>query len=485
MTGPAEDAITRLDAVGQSRALSSGQVHPGDLVEAGVARVRALEPHVGALVHQRLEQAVAEASAVDPRLPFAGVPVVLKDSLTTLQRGLPYYAGSRVLKGRPFISTVDSPVGALLRGAGFVTLGISKVPELAWMTTTQPLAFGATRNPWSLARSVGGSSGGSAAAVASGMVPIASGVENGGSIRIPASFCGVVGLKPTRGTVPLPEPHLDHLLHAFVLTRSVRDASSLLDLLSAQDHRAWFRAVLQPSPPASTELPRLRVGIARTMGGFEAHPDCQRALDETVELLEEAGCDVRDSMPSALRQPDGPEVELLSRSLALFEVRQLEGLIGRRVTQEELEPFTWWAARPDEPSASADQYFTSMMQRRAWALEVLSWWEEFDILVTPTVSEPPPLIEDRAAEGPEACGATEIRLMAYSAPFDETGQPAITLPLHTNDAGLPIGVQLVADLGRDRVLLQLAARLEAAKPWAARTPTLRTLSESTSSRTGD
>src|SRR5579864_8802294 len=199
LTGTDVASIAALDAVGQAEAVAKGELLPRDLVEAAISRITRFDPAVGAIVHRRFDDARAEVGRVPSEAAFAGIPILLKDSLATTQMGIPYFAGSRLLEQTPYMPPHDSPVGLQLRHAGFVTVGVAKMPELAWMTTTQPLAFGPTRNPWNLDYSVGGSSGGSAAAVACGMVPVATAVENGGSIRMPASFCGVVGLKPTRG----------------------------------------------------------------------------------------------------------------------------------------------------------------------------------------------------------------------------------------------------------------------------------------------
>ena len=473
-TRAADPLYLGLDATAQADAVRAGEISPLELIEAAIGRIRRVDPVVGALVSTRFEEARAEAGRIPSTLRFSGVPTLVKDCLSAIQAGLPYFGGNRLLRERPFVATADSPMGAGLREAGFITLGTTKIPELQWMTTTQPLAFGPTRNPWSLDHSVGGSSGGSAAAVASGMVPVANAVENGGSIRIPASFCGVVGLKPTRARVPLPEPQIDPLLHTFMVTRSVRDCAALLDVLGTGAERGLFasgrglhRVGKSPSRPEG-----LRVGIALNMGGVEAHPDCVTAVEETTRVLQQLGCKVEQSVPPALTQLPSEDAALLARCQALLAVRDLEALIGRPVERNDVEPFTWWAAKPDEAAPPADAYALALTRRRAWAVDVMSWWDEHDFLLTPTVSDPPTPLAVREAETPAETALTEERLMAFTAPFDETGQPAVTLPLHWNAQGLPIGVQLVADVGRDELLLDLSARLEEAMPWKDRSPAL-------------
>lgn len=468
------DQVAGLDATAQAELVRAGEVGPTVLVEAAILRIQQLEPDVGALVSSRFEEARQEAAAIDRSAPLAAVPTVVKDSLSATQRGLPYFAGNRLLKDSPYIAREDTPMGARLRDAGLITLGTSKMPELAWMTTTQPMAFGPTRNPWNLAYSVGGSSGGSAAAVACGMVPVANGVEDGGSIRIPASFCGVVGLKPTRGLVPLPEPHIDRLLHTFMLSRSVRDTALLLDLLSGGDPRALYGTPSRGRYLAAIDdsIPTLRLRVSRRMNGVDAEPDCQRALDLTIPLLESLGCHVDDRPVGALTEQQPETSDVLGGVGARAAIRGLEELVGRPIGPDDVEPFTWQTARSAGPLPSADDYLVALLQRRGWAVEVLSSWDEFDLLVSPTVCEPPVTLSSRATEGPAQTSHTEKRQMAFAGAFDETGQPAISLPLWETDDGLPVGIQLVADVGRDDLLLTVAAGLERIIGWKSRRPPL-------------
>jgi len=413
------------------------------------------------------------ASTADRKAPFPGVPVVLKDSLTTSQAGIPYFAGSRLLKAKPYVAKTDSPIGRRLRDAGFITVGVSKTPELCWYTTTQPTAFGPTRNPWNLKYSVGGSSGGSGAALASNMVPIASGTEDGGSIRIPASFCGVVGLKPTRGLVPNPEPHTYHLLHTFIMSRTVRDTGALLDFVGGSDSRSLFgfgAGGSRANRNLNVMLPPLKVGIARTMGGVEAHAECQRAVDAAIPMLRDLGFQVSEGATPLISADDRETRILLSRVYARRAFCSFEQLVGRKIKRDEVEPFVWDSARPDEAGPSAEEFLAAFERRRTWAAEAMSWWNENDLLLTPTVCEPPVTIESRANETLEQTHVTEARQMAFCAPFDETGQPSISLPLHWTADGLPVGVQLVADMGRDDLLLAVASRLETIMPWSHRQP---------------
>ncbi|MER9420519.1 amidase [Mesorhizobium sp. M0306] len=472
----AASKIVSLDAVGQAEAVRRGDISPRDLVEAAIWRIEEYEGLIGALVHQRFDSARAEAASVQNDRPFAGVPVLLKDSSAGAQVGIPRFAGNRILKDKPLVAAVDAPVGKCLRDAGFITLGVSKIPEVGWYTDTQPVACGPTRNPWALERSVGGSSGGAAAAVASGMVPVAHGTEDGGSIRIPASFCGVVGFKPTRGLVPLPEPNTSHANHNFVLCRTIRDAAALLDLLAGGSPRALYwspstgryaRAVAE-----AADLPRLRVAVARSMGGLEAHIDCQRAVDATIPLLEELGCEVIEGSFPPLDQEDATTYALLLKVGGEGAFRGLEKMVGRALSTDDVEPFIWYMGHPQGPAVTALEYLDAIGRRRTWAVEVMNWWNTFDLLLSPTVCEPPRTLQSHAEEAPEETLITVTRQMAFAGAFNETGQPAISLPLHWRADGLPIGVQLVADIGRDDILLAVAARLEALKPWKHRWPAI-------------
>ncbi|RWQ34850.1 MAG: amidase [Mesorhizobium sp.] len=465
--------VASLDAVGQAEAVHRGDVSPLDLVEAAIGRIEKCEGLIGALVHKRFDAARAEASSMSNDRPFAGVPILLKDSDSGAQLGIPRFAGNRVLKQKPLVPTVDTPLGKSLRDSGFITLGVSKTPEAAWYTDTQPVAFGPTHNPWALDRSVGGSSGGAAAAVASGMVPVAQGSEDGGSIRIPASFCGVVGLKPTRGLVPLAEPNLSHARHNFVLCRTIRDAAALLDLLAAGSRRSLYWS---PSTrcyaraAAAAELPRLRVHVARSMGGVEAHIDCQRAVDATIPLLEELGCDVTDGAVPSLDQEDTAAEALFNHVGGVLAFRGLEEMAGRPLSPDDVEPFIWHMGHPKKSAVTALEYLDAAERRRAWAVNVMNSWNDFDLLLSPTVYEPPRTLLSHAEETPDETLVTVTRQMAFSIPFNQTGQPAISMPLHWRDDGLPIGIQLVADMGKDDLLLAVAARLEALKPWKDKWP---------------
>ncbi|HZO09464.1 MAG TPA: amidase, partial [Myxococcota bacterium] len=357
-----------------------------------------------------------------------------------------------------------------------IALGKTNTPEFGLQSTTQPLAFGPTHNPWDLERSSGGSSGGSAAAVAAGLVPVAHANDGAGSIRIPAAWCGVVGLKPSRGRVPVEPTSIGRSFAGFAITRSVRDAAALLDAVHGHEPGDLFRV---PPPPRSyveelgADPGSLRVGLLTRAPGAVVHDDCRSGAEEVARLLESLGHRVEPEGPPALFEE---ERGLRTWVLGTLEYRMcLRGLaqsLGRAVTPDDVEPFLWRVADPEGPAIPAEDFLEAAEWQQGWATRVASWWAGgFDLLLTPTVCEPPPYLEDLAlADRPFELLDRLGPHMAFTEPFNVTGQPALTLPLHWSAQGLPIGVQLVARVGREDLLFRVASQLEAARPWRGRRP---------------
>lgn len=403
--------------------------------------------------------------------PFAGVPLLAKDSGATL-KGQPTYSGNKALRDLGFRSPVDTYLGRRLKEIGFVTLGRTNLPEFGLQMTTQPLAFGATRNPWNLTHSSGGSSGGSCAAVAAGLTPIAFATDGGGSIRIPSAWCGVVGLKPTRGRVSTGDANVHRNLHAFTVARIVRDVAAMLDLLQGNQPGDLF---LAPLPAQSyrkllTQRPvTLRIGLMTKGLGHELHADVAATLDAVGKRLQALGHSVEVAWPQALERspylaPPSKAVVSLFRSA----VRGLEPLLRRPVTADDVEPFTWAVADPNGPVIPAEELTSDSVRMQAWAIEVCRWWQTgFDVLVTPTTPEPAPTLPTLTppASDPASFAMTIAKHAAFTSPFNVTGQPAISLPLGQSGSGLPIGIQFVADTGREDLLVRLAKQLEEAMPW--------------------
>ena len=467
-----------LDATAQAELVRRRELSPRELVRAAIERVERIDPGLGSVVIRLFDEACS-ASRVRtlPPGPFPGVPFLMKD-VGAVQGGQPYFAGNRALRDAGYHTPTDSYLGARFRNAGFVAVGKSKVPEFGLQTTTQPLAFGPTRNPWDLERSPGGSSGGACAAVAAGLVPLAHANDGAGSIRIPAAWCGLVGLKPSRGRVALEPTTIGRSIVGFAVTRSLRDAAALLDAVQGSEPGDLFR-LAPPARPYVDEMRtaprRLRVGVlARSPGGDPVHPECAAAVRSAAELLESLGHRVEESWPAALFEE---ERALRRLGFGMLEyrlcLRALARMLGRPVTQEDVEPYLWTLAQLDGPPVAAEDHLEAEEWEQGWAVRVASWWARgFDLLVTPTVCEPaPPLAElDPTRKSPFALLTRMAPHMAFTEPFNVTGHAALSLPLHWTADGLPVGVQLVARVGREDLLFQVGAQLEQARPWAHRRP---------------
>ncbi len=474
-----KDELATLDATAQAELVRRGEVQPIELVDAAIARIEQLNPRLNAVITPTFEKARAQARGAVPDGPFRGVPFLLKD-LGAHSAGDPFHGGMRLLRDAGWVAPHDTYFAARLRAAGFVFLGKTNTPELGLLPTTEPEAYGATHNPWDPARSPGGSSGGAAAAVASGMVPVAHATDGGGSIRIPAAHCGLVGLKPSRGRVSF-GPDAGERWGGFScensVTHSIRDAAAILDVLAGVMPGDPYAA---PSPrrPFSAEVGaapgRLRVGLMTIApGGMPVHPACVDAAREGARLLGDLGHAVEDSYPEALRDPEATRAFV--RVVACSVARMLDAWgekLGRTVGAADVEPLTWAVAELGR-QASAREYLGAVEFVHAQGRRLAGWWQGgFDLLLTPTAAEPPPRLGEMAssADDPLSGFLRAAPFSTFTAPFNVSGQPAISLPLFWSADGLPIGVHLVAPYGREDLLLRVAAQLEQAKPWAARRP---------------
>ena len=452
-----------------------GEVTPAELVERAIARIEALDPAYGALVDTRFDRAVAEAAGDLPDGPFRGVPMVVKDAVQH-SAGDRYQHGLRYLRDRPWRSPADTELVRRYRAAGFVVVGRSKVPELTTSPTTEPLAHGPARNPWNPRHSTGGSSGGSAAAVASGMVPVGHANDMGGSIRIPASCCGLVGLKPSRARTSLAPLHGEYwgpLTHEHVVCRSVRDTAAILDATAGPAPGDLYAAP-PPARPWADEVgapvPPLKVGLVtgHRYGG-PVDPACSGAAEEAARVLEAMGHEVTPCGVEAMADLDGMVgFGLLVAAGVAAEVAHWESVFGEPIT--DLEPAN--AAMVERGrAASAVDLIRATDAVAAWSRRMAEAYAPFDVLLSPTMPNPP--VELGVADGhapPDQAQAVHADMAALALPFDVTGEPAISLPLGMSPDGLPIGVQLVAPVGREDLLIRLASALEEACPWADRRP---------------
>jgi len=473
--------LAALDATAQAALVRSGDATPGELVDAAIARIEKLDPELNAVVHERFDRAREEVRRWEPAGPLAGVPFLLKD-LACPMAGEPMSDGMRAAKDARFTPASDSFLVRRFRAAGLVVLGRTNSPELGLLPTTEPRAFGPTRNPWNPARTPGGSSGGAAAAVAAGLVPAAHASDGGGSIRIPASCCGLVGLKTSRGRVSLGPAagELSRFLSVqFAVTRSVRDAALLLDIAAGEEPGD---PVVAPVAAGSySELARvapapLRIGLMTEPPGraTTVHADCVRAAEDVAHALEQLGHDVDIAHPDALdAEARLQHFGVIWAVNAAFALRSWSTLLARDITHDDVEPLTWALAERGR-EVSAPELLEAVQGMQAWSRDVARWWHEgHDLLLTPTVGEPPP--ELGSFFDPENVWHGFVRAGTFTpfTPFaNQTGQPAISLPGRLADDGMPIGVQLVAAYGREDLLLQVATQLEGARPWAHLRPRL-------------
>ncbi|MFD7919943.1 amidase [Streptomyces sp. NPDC059740] len=475
------DELAWLDATAQADLVRRGVLSPKELVEAAIGRIERLNGGLNAVITPLFNKALAEAGSAElADGPFRGVPMLLKDMLCH-SAGDPTYGAMRALQKRDWRAPEDSTLAARFRSAGFVFCGKTNLPELATSVTTEPLAHGATRNPWDTSRSPGGSSGGSAAAVAAGMVSVAHGNDMAGSIRMPASACGVVGLKPTRARTTLGPQHGEYwggVTHEHVLTRSVRDTAAVLDVTAGPATGDPYAAP-PPARPYREEVGAppgtLRIGFRWTPPGATApaHEDCVAAVEHTARLLDGLGHRVEPAPAAAL---DAPELfqtlpTMFSAVLA-WELEQWSQRLGERLEPADLEPMNGALAELGR-SVTAAQWVSGIQAWHRWARGVAALWEDdVDVLLTPTLPAPPPPLGELApdAKDPMELVAEVSRFIAFTLPFNVTGQPAVSLPLYRNSDGLPIGVQLVAAHGREDVLIRLASQLEQAAPWSGQRP---------------
>jgi amidase len=475
------DDLSHLDATAQADLVRSGAVSPRELVDAAIERIERVNPELNAVITPLFEGARAQAdSDALPHGPFRGVPFVLKD-LSAHSAGDPFHEGMAFLKERRWTEPEDTALAARFRAAGLITVGKTNTPELGILPTTEPLAYGATRNPWDVTRSTGGSSGGSAAAVAAGLVPIGHANDGGGSIRIPASECGLVGLKPTRGRVSeAPEfgDVMGGLTCELVVSRSVRDTAAVLDAVHGMEPGDPYTAPAPTRPyldEVGATVEPLRIGLltASPGGAVPVHPECVEAAEAAGRLLESLGHSVSTSHPKALDDPDYTAHFITNWAAgAAWNLDYWTRRTGVEVGQDDVEPLTWALADLGRSSTGAE-WLWAREWLQANAREVAAWWTEgHDLLLTPTIAEPPPVLGsfDSPPDNPLHGLFRAAEVVPFTPPFNVTGQPAISLPLHWSADGLPIGVQLVAAFGREDLLLRVAAQLEEAQPWSDRRP---------------
>lgn len=457
-----------LDATALAALVRAAEVHPRELVAAAIERAETRNPALNAIIHTQFERALADAERVELAGPFPGVPFLLKD-YKGREAGESYHMGCRTLREIDYRPRTDSAYALRVRAAGMIPIGRTNVPEMAVMGTTEPQLYGPTHNPWDLARTPGGSSGGAGAAVAARIVPVAHANDISGSIRIPASHCGLVGMKTTRGRVVMSSGDAPvGMVTEGVLTRSVRDTAAMLDWLSVVS--PWWPAPALPRPLVAelgAELPRLRVGVwTEAFNGSPVDAGCAAAATLAGELLAGMGCVVDVGAPAALSDPAlwDDAKDALSVAAAA-EAAAWEPRIGHALGEADLEPRTWSQVQAGN-AMTATQLYALIERLQAHAARALAWFGDHDLLITPTVAAPPGELGDYLNRYVSGLGS------AFTRPLNVTGQPALSIPLGCPDDGLPRGVQLVAGYGREDLLIRVASALEAAAPWSHRRPAL-------------
>lgn len=486
----------KYDGLGLAELVQKKEVKPSELVEEAISRIERLNPQINAVIHKMYELARKAAEGDLPDGAFKGVPFLLKD-LLLFYAGVPLSNGSRFFKD--FVPDHDSELVKRFKAAGVIIIGKTNTSEFGLMPVTEPELFGPSNNPWDLTRNTGGSSGGSAAAVATRMVPLAHASDGGGSIRIPSSCCGVFGLKPTRGRNPM-GPDFGESWRGFVcdhvLTRSVRDSAAMLDATAGADTGAPYFAV----PPGRSFLSEVGVDpgklrIAFTTEHFLGNAvdrDCVKGLEAAAKLCADLGHEVVEAAPPI----DGKAFAEAFLAIVCVETRatieEAEVLLNRKAKFKDFEPVTWVIGLLGR-QYGAPEYSKSLNLVQRMARQMGVFFKNYDVLLTPTLAMPPLIMGALQPKGMQAVAMKLLgrlnaggiinkysgkdalaeqffSFMTYTPLFNATGQPAMSVPLYWNDAGLPIGMQFIGRYGDEATLFRLAGQLEKARPWFDRFP---------------
>lgn len=465
------------DGLGLAGLVARKEVTPQELVETALQAIAKVNPQLNAVRQTLPEQAAAALGQGAPSGPFAGVPFLIKEIMLHA-KDVRFDMGSRLAQGLTLPE--DTALMARFRRAGLLLVGTTQTPEFAYGPTTEPHLYGAARNPWDPTRSTGGSSGGSAAAVAAGIVPMAHANDGGGSIRLPASCNGLVGLKPSRDRVPSGPDAADPvcgLAVEFAVTRSVRDAAALLDAVAGAD----VGAPGQPPPPVrpfrqEVGRPPGRLRIAWTTAspsGDQVDGECVRAVEETVRLLEGLGHQLIEDHPRYDWESYVENLHVIWSSCLALAVDQVALALGRKPGPDNLEVGTLGCYEDGKRNTALD-LLRAMEHGNRLSRQVGAFFERVEAFVTPTIPRlPAPLGElNQNRPGMTAMEWTRqvFAFVPFTPIFNTTGQPAISLPLHWSGGGLPVGVQIATRFGDEAGLFRLAAQLEEARPWARRRP---------------
>ena len=485
------------DALGLAKLVKDKEVSPLELVEESISRIKKLNPKLNAVIFPMYEEAKKNA---DKPLPengvFKGVPFLIKDLVLTYA-GAPYTKGCKGLKH--YIAKDDSELMKRFKSTGLITVGKTNTPEFGLMGVTEPEAYGATKTPWNLDHSSGGSSGGSASAIAAGIVPIASGGDGGGSLRIPASCCGIFGLKPSRGRTPTgPNGELWQGAAAeHIMSRSVRDSAAMLDAVQGKEYGSPY--IIQP--PAIKYIDEINIDPGKLKIAFttksplgnKIDPECIEAVESTAKLLADLGHHVEEA------DPVYNGMDLAMSYLTMYfgevaaEIDNLAPMLGRKATQKDVEVQTWTLGLLGR-TFSANDFVKAIQQWNNFSKVMGKFHQKYDLYLTATIATLPPKIGETAPSSAEllsmrimntfglgkilkASGVAKqiaeksISKMPFTQLANLTGQPAMSIPLHWSKVdNLPVGVQFIAPLGDESILFRIASQLEKARPWFEKHP---------------
>ena len=485
----------KYDGLGLAELIRKKKVSPGELVEEAISRIETHNPKINAVVHKLYERARTAAKGKLPDGPFQGVPFLIKDLHATLE-GLPTSHGTKLWKNVP--AKITTEIVKRWEASGAIVVGRTNTPEFGLLPYTESDTLGPALNPWDTTRSPGGSSGGSGAAVAARMVPLASGGDGGGSIRIPSSACGVFGLKPTRGRTPT-GPVIGESWSGFdidhVLTRSVRDSAAMLDATQGADVGAPY--IIPEAGPFLKEVGRkpgkLKIAFStKPMLGKSVHADCIKGVEETVALLKELGHEVVEDAPVINGEEFSYRFLTILAGQIRADIEEAAEAAGKKVSVDDFD-ITTFGTGLFGTILKASDYARAMRYLQSVSREIGRFFEGYDVLLTPVLSQPPVKI---GALKPSASEQSQIKLIArtsatwileamnvirplaaqtyefipWTPVFNVTGQPAMSVPLHWNEAGLPIGMHFISKWGDETTLFRLAGQLEKAKPWFDKAP---------------
>jgi len=469
------DEIQWLDATAQAALVRDGELSARELVDSAIGRIERFDPAIRSVIYERYDRARAEAGTVDRSAPFAGVPTLVKE--TTAIAGEPHDLGVPLLAELGRRATADAPIVTAMRAAGLVPVAQSTAPQFALLSTSETELHGSTHNPWRTDLTSGGSSGGASAAVAAGLVPLAQGGDGGGSLRMPASFTHLVGLKPSRGLIGNAKPGGDrwgHSVPGFV-TRSIRDTALMMDLFRT----GLPGAVGERFEPGDLvraidrDPGSLRIGVLsnRTTTGAPVDDEVDAATLRAAAVFTDLGHHVEEAHPARLMDPDNLRFFFDALSVgAAADVDALTPFVGRQLDENDLDPVTMMWDRRGRAISGMD-LAVALNGIATLTRELAGWWESgYDVLLSPVFATPPLELgwPWRDADGLQK----SVDVLRFTAPFNSSGQPALALPVDFSADGAPLGVQIVGALGSDDLLLSLGAQFERARPWAHLHPAL-------------